>query len=131
MQPNQVMTYGESVARAKKGDLLTGDHIPSNAALKKWWEDLLGRKLSKAEAKLIRDEGNVIIEQFGVHKAGRTYGGKNTAAQVARDAADLRSAAIRDTMKFREAALKAGFSDDEIMRAIIELHIRNRRAGIY
>jgi hypothetical protein len=128
---NQVMDFEQSVARSVTGDGLTGDHIPSNAALIEWWTNLMGRKLTKAEAKSIRNAGNTIIEECPVHVAGRTFGGKNTAAQIAGDAADLRRAAIRDTMQFRKNALAAGHNDDDIMAAIIELHIRNRAAGIY
>jgi filamentous hemagglutinin len=125
------MDFEQSVARAIKNDGLTGDHIPSNAALLEWWTNLMGRKLTKAEAKSIRNSGSTIIEEYQVHVAGRTYGGKNTTSQIAQDALDLRRAAIRDTMQFRKNALAAGHSNDEIMTAIIALHIRNRAAGIY
>jgi hypothetical protein len=50
-----VVTYGESVEREVVGDMLTGDHMASYAAIRKNVEGTLGHSLSREEAVALRD----------------------------------------------------------------------------
>lgn len=77
-------------------DGLDIDHQPSKAARLKAAEEAKGAPLTPAEAKAVIDEGTAVAVPNQVHKAGPTYGGKNTPAHVAADKADLSAAAARD-----------------------------------
>jgi hypothetical protein len=89
VQMYDVMTYGESKAGAVVGDELTGDHIPSYAAIRQNVETTLGRELTADEAAALRDNSNTVVGAQDLHAAGRTYFGANTQAQIAEDSLDL------------------------------------------
>jgi hypothetical protein len=110
---------------------LTGDHIPSNAALKKFWENLLGRPLSPAEERFIQENGTSLALRDELHALSRTFRGRNTGSQIAQDADDLFKAAIKDTWKFRQNGVAAGVPEAKIDEIIVEIHIMNKKLGIY
>ncbi len=69
---------------------MTPDHIPSFAALKKYLENKLGRKLRPHEITQYYNDATTILYETSLHqKYSRTYGGRNTAEQIAEDAQDL------------------------------------------
>jgi RHS repeat-associated protein len=94
--------FKDLAKRAKKGDGLTPDHIPSNAAnlaaalAAKKKKHGPNAKLTKKEKKDIRDNGNCIMVKDKLHKKGRTHGGKNTKKQIAQDAKNRKQAAAKD-----------------------------------
>jgi hypothetical protein len=97
--------------RGKKGDGLTGDHIPSRAALVEAAEQKAsreGRKLSKKEKAAIKDSGITVVLSDADHKKySRTYGGRNNSGQIQEDAKNLNLAFKRDTK-----AVLAGLLND-------------------
>jgi hypothetical protein len=127
-------------ARGVTGDKLTGDHIPSRAAL---FENALeaekaklGRDLTAVEKKLlnkrINDEGITVVLKDTTHaELSRTYAGRNTAAQIAEDAKDLGKAFGKDA----EAILKGLYDDrkltNEVVGAYLEAYRRNVRKGVF
>jgi len=83
------------------------DHQPSYAAQVKAKENELGRELSPAERRQVRDESPAIASPRPVHqKTSPSYGGRNSKAQIARDAKNQKSmeaAFKRDREAFEKA----------------------------
>jgi RHS repeat-associated protein len=77
-------------------DGLDIDHQPSRAAMLEAAQDAKGGPLTATEARAVVDEGSSVAVPEQVHRAGPTYGGRNTPTQIAADKADLRAAAARD-----------------------------------
>jgi hypothetical protein len=128
VQLYDVMTYGESRAGAVVGDKLTGDHIPSFAAVRDNVEAILDRPLTRAEESALRDNTNTVVIGQDLHEAGRTYFGANTPTQIAQDATDLSAAALRDqavhlqnapSLRYNSLSLQASF--DRINQMSTEL----------
>lgn len=117
-------------AREVVGDRLEHDHIPSIAALRTSKEAELGRPLTDAEYRVLYQNSTAVEVPREVHIAGRTYGGKNTPAQIQQDAADLCGAVCRDTEKLRINLSIRGYDSklvDETIQKIVE---RNRKTGV-
>jgi len=117
IKTGESVPYLESTAKKRgvKGDKLTGDHIPSRAALvdakqEALWRaeaERLGHELSaaekdallltEAEERQIRDQGLALVKGEKFHgDVSRTFAGRNTAAQIALDASDLSKAVHSD-----------------------------------
>jgi hypothetical protein len=95
--------YG--IAKAQTGDgSIHRDHQPSKAALIARAEELKGDALTPAERNRIINGGMTVNVPANVHRAGPTYGGKNTAALINSDKSDLASAAARDANAMVENA---------------------------
>ncbi len=125
-----VGSYKELKSRAVVGDGLEHDHIPSFAALRKAKENELGRKLTPAEEKTLYQNATAVEIPRDAHKASPTYGGKNTPAQVQKDAQDLCGAVCRDTEALRRNMIERGYDPklvDDAVRQIVE---RNRSKGV-
>ncbi|MCH2001571.1 hemagglutinin repeat-containing protein, partial [Acinetobacter seifertii] len=127
----EVGSYQELKSRAQVGDGLEHDHIPSFAALKKAKENELGRKLTDNEAKALYNDATTIEISRETHKAGRTYGGKNTSEQIVKDASNLCEAQRCDIDVLRQNLLERGHSQKAVDEAIIKLKERNKDKGIY
>lgn len=126
----EVDSYKDLKSREVVGDRLEHDHIPSMAALRKAKEKELGRPLTDEETKLLYNNATAIELPREIHVAGRTHGGKNTAAQVEQDAADLCGAVCRDTDVLRKNLLEKGYQADIVEEAIIKIFERNRLTGV-
>lgn len=131
VKPLEVGTYGKSAARSV-GDGMSPDHIPSYASIRTSTEAQLGRSLTKAEARQLRNETNTVMIDTQIHEqASATYGGRNTPARIAQDAADLGAAARRDQAALEPALRGQGFSQKQIDAAFAKLHRANRAKGYY
>ena len=126
-----VGTFRELKAKAKVGDGLEHDHIPSFAALKKAEETRLGRPLTPTETKKPYAEATAVEVPRDVHQAGPTYGGKNTAEQIMKDAENLYEAVKRDTDALRKNMIEKGYDPKLIEDAINKIKTRNKEKGIY
>ncbi|WP_331832630.1 hemagglutinin repeat-containing protein [Pseudomonas sp. LH21] len=126
----EVDSYKDLKSREVVGDRLEHDHIPSMAALRKAKEKELGRPLTDEETKLLYNNATAIELPREIHVAGRTHGGKNTAAQVEQDAADLCGAVCRDTDVLRKNLLEKGYQADIVEEAIRKIFERNRLTGV-
>jgi hypothetical protein len=112
--------YAESTAKGRgvKGDALTGDHIPSRAALVEAKQNALwaaeaqrlqraltpaekdALELTSAEMSQINREGQTLVKGEKFHaESSRTFAGRNRAEQIALDAADLSAAVHADFLK--------------------------------
>jgi hypothetical protein len=125
VQLYDVMTYGQSKAGAVKGDALTGDHIPSIAAIRDNVETTLDKPLTRAEESALRDNTHTVIIGQDLHEAGRTYFGANTPAQIAGDAGDLAAAALRDQAVHLENARSMGYSPVTLQASFDRLNEMN------
>jgi hypothetical protein len=109
VEPYETGTFKELKANSLPNDGLDIDHQPSKAAQIKAAEEDLGRTLTAAEKQAVINDGTAVAVPEGVHRAGPTYGGRNTGAQIATDAKDLEAAAARDA----EAMVKNAGSADK------------------
>ncbi|MFG6078829.1 hemagglutinin repeat-containing protein [Erwinia sp. OPT-41] len=125
-----VGSYKELKAREVVGDGLEHDHIPSFAAIRQAKENELGRKLKKVEEKILYNNATAIELPRDVHKAGRTYGGKNTSSQVKQDALNLCDAECLDTDAHRKNLTELGYDSKAIEQAIEKVKARNRETGV-
>lgn len=85
----------------KTGDQLTGDHQPSGAAIKEAIRQALHgamtTMLTRSQANYAYQKAITVVMTDAWHKAqSRTYGGRNSKAQINQDAADLMTAAMED-----------------------------------
>jgi hypothetical protein len=127
----EVGKYGD-LAKRSVGDGLTPDHIPSNAARRAAIERELGRELSPSEARALRDEGNCMVVSTCAHQqVSRTFGGRNTQAQIESDAADLGGGAAQDLAVWRRYLISAGYSPAKVDAAIAQLNARNVADGVH
>ena len=107
MRPGQAGTYGE--LKAQKGafgetEPLDMDHQPSFAAQVAAREAALGRTLTPSERAAVKASTPAIASPRAVHQqTSPTFGGRNSPARIAEDAADLGAAAARDRAAFDEA----------------------------
>ncbi|HSC79553.1 MAG TPA: DUF4157 domain-containing protein [Chitinolyticbacter sp.] len=129
-----------SKGRGVVGDLLTGDHIPSRAAILlariAERERTLGRALTTTEfealAREARDLGVTVTLTEDLHKLlSRTYGGRNTASQIAGDAADLVSAFRRDAEAILGGLHAQGVRRPDIVGAYLRAYQENVRRGVF
>ena len=125
-----VGSYKELKTREVVGDGLEHDHIPSFAALRKAKENELGRPLTEAEAKNLYQNATAVEVPKDVHKAGPTYGGKNTVAQVEQDALDLCGAVCRDTDALKDNMVERGYDPKKVDDAIKNIIEKNRQLGV-
>ena len=107
VERGETVPYTESTTkgRGKKGDLLTGDHGPSAAALKAYAVEhgdprSAGQINSQALTNVITDSDH--------KRFSRTYGGRNTPAQIKKDSKDLGKALYRDGAYFGHGMSAAG-----------------------
>ena len=112
------------------GDGLEHDHIPSFAALRKAKENELGRKLTPKEENTLYQNATAVEVPKDVHRAGPTYGGKNTPEQVQQDALDLCGAICRDTDALRGNMIERGYDPKQVDDAIKQIIDRNRQTGV-
>ena len=117
-------TVGNLRARSPVGDNLDIHEIPSNAAIRTAEEQKLGRNLSPAERRQLTKRNVAVAIPRPLHLLQRTTGGRNTATQVARDAANLGKAALADLRSFIETAKQANFPRQGIADAVRQ--IRNQ-----
>lgn len=126
----EVGSYKELKSRAQVGDGLEHDHIPSFAALKKAKENELGRDLTPSEIKKLYNDATVIEVSKDTHRAGRTHSGKNTSAQIEKDAQDLCEAQKCDLDVLRRNLENKGFDRKSVDNAIQNVIDRNKGRGI-
>jgi hypothetical protein len=130
VEPLDVDTYAELRRRALRGDALEHDHIPSAASLIRAAERRLRRDLRPDEIRDLYNNAASIELPSSIHRATRTYGGRNTPTQISADARDLAAAANLDYSDRIALLLEDGVPLEDIERAIAELIRMNRERGI-
>lgn len=119
VEVGQVGSYGYVQYLEQTGDGLTGDHQPSGAAVKEAIREMLhtalNKPLTRSMARNAYKKAITIVMTDVWHKLySRTYGGRNTKAQIIADSQDLMSAAMEDWKTTVPGLKKEGFSDLEI-----------------
>ncbi|EBA11188.1 two-partner secretion domain-containing protein [Roseobacter sp. CCS2] len=122
----ETTTFGDSTRRAVVGDGLTGDHMPSRAALQSRVEADIGRPLTQAEATQLRNSTGCVIVSGGGHCAlSNTFGGRNTPSRILNDAANPRAAADADFDAMIPDFQASGMTSAQINAARTRLHNLN------
>lgn len=130
VQSGDVDSYQELRRRALRGDALEHDHIPSAAALIRAAELRKGDVLEDHEIRDLYNNAAAIELPSSVHRATRTYGGRNTQTQIAQDASDLSAAANADYRDRIALLLEDGIDLGDIETSIRNLIALNRERGI-
>lgn len=130
VQAGDVDSYQELRRRALRGDALEHDHIPSAAALIRAAERDKGFELDDTEIRDLYNNAAAIELPSSVHRATRTYGGRNTQTQISQDASDLAAAANADYSDRIALLLEDGMDLGDIERSIRNLIALNRERGI-
>lgn len=135
VKPLDTGTYKDMAARAVVGDNLTPDHIPSFAAIKKYREKVQGGAITGAAETALRNSTNTIVYSGTIHqKFSRTYGGRNTEAQIAADGKDansLKAAFVKDRDTVRPELIKSGLKAADVDKAFADLDALNKKIGLY
>lgn len=124
-----VGNYRDMAARSIR-DGLTPDHIPSFAAVRQFMRDN-GVQGDISDSQLRRMTNTIMMDTLDHMRFSRTYGGRNSASQVAQDALDLRQAAVRDMDVWRPILEGRGYSTQQISDAFDNLHKLNEAMGLY
>lgn len=111
-------SYGAVQYLETTGDGLTGDHQPSGAAIKEairlQLHASLNQVLTRSMAQKAYQKAITVVVSDTWHKlSSRTYGGRNTSAQIKADALDLLTASMEDWKKL-VPELKKTMTDQEI-----------------
>jgi S-type Pyocin. len=131
VKPLEVGTYGDLAPRSKK-DGMDIDHIPSQAALLRAAEEMLGRPLTVEEKKeLINSAAGVAIPNKIHQKCSETYGGRNRPDKQLADASDLSRAVDSNFDAIKSCLKESGYSEKQLERAREEIHRINRDNGWY
>lgn len=121
--------YRKFNGRPRQGT--NADHMPSAAAVEAYIRNSGVRMTDKEIASRKKDVAALIIPKSVHQKCSETYGGRNSKAQVEKDAKDLRGAVDRNMEAIRGCLREEGFSDAEIDEAHQDMHQINIKMGLY
>ncbi|EOX4848684.1 S-type pyocin domain-containing protein [Vibrio alginolyticus] len=131
VKPLEVGTYGDLAPRSKK-DGMDIDHIPSQAALLRAAEKMLGRPLTADEKKEIINSGAGVAIPREIHqKCSETYGGRNKLEKQQVDSGDLEAAVNSNFDAIKTCLKENGYTDEQLEDAREELHRLNKANGWY
>ncbi|MBY7883675.1 S-type pyocin domain-containing protein [Vibrio fluvialis] len=131
VKPLEVGTYGDLAPRSKK-DGMDIDHIPSQAALLRAAEEMLGRPLTADEKKEIINSGAGVAIPREIHqKCSETYGGRNKLEKQQVDSGDLEAAVNSNFDAIKTCLKENGYTDEQLEDAREELHRLNKVNGWY
>jgi len=127
----QTGKYKDLNKEADAYDGMHHDHWPSAAAVIRAKERELGITLPmKIKREIIKNTNAIVITEE-LHQASRTWGGKNSKAQIEIDSYDLAKAAARDAAVFKRNAMQLGIEAQLIDDAIQKMHVLNKKDGLY
>ena len=127
----EVGRAGDLTRRGLVGDGLANDHIPSLGALKIREEMKLGRPLTPAESRALRNRTFCIVCRDSIHAQSRTFKGRNTLAVRQQDAQNLFGATRQDSGVFYRNAVQQGLDPLEVWVSVMKLHLKNWWSGNY
>lgn len=131
VKPLEVGSYGDLAPRSKK-DGMDIDHIPSQAALLRAAEEMLGRPLTADEKKEIINSGAGVAIPREIHqKCSETYGGRNKLEKQQVDSGDLEAAVNSNFDAIKTCLKENGYTDEQLEDAREELHRLNKANGWY
>ena len=129
VQEYDVGSYKGLKKREVVGDGMQHDHIPSWAAIKRAKEIELRRKLDEDEIRDLYNNATAVELTDAMHRAGRTWGRKNSPEQIAADAQDLGAAAKRDLEALVQNMIDAGVPEVDIEHVVRNIMERNSILG--
>ena len=107
VRPGDTATYGDLKEQRRahgETETLDMDHQPSFAAQVRAREAALGRRLEPEELAQLKASTPAVASPRQVHQqTSPTFGGRNSPARIAEDAADLDAARVRDRAAFDKA----------------------------
>ena len=126
VEEGEVGSYKVVQYLEKIGDGLTGDHQPSGAAVKEALREALhlakqGPLTRGNAANAYKRAITVVVDQAWHLASSRTYGGRNTPAQINQDARDLYRAALEDFKELQQYWKDQGRNEDDILEVWKEL----------
>lgn len=120
----------KDLASRSKGDGMDIDHIPSQRALESYISSFDGVRPDMI-ADYLAAAPSIAIPRRVHQKYSETYGGRNTKAKQATDAADLRAAVDSNFDAIKRGLLAEGFAEVDIEAARAELHTLHQEQGWY
>lgn len=125
----EVDTYRGFQGRPRVG--AHADHMPSAAAIERYLR-LSFPELDVQDLQSMKKDVAALIVPASVHqKCSETFGGRNTPAQIDKDAKDLQGAVDRNLDAIKSCLQEEGFSDAQIEKARQDMHQVNREQGWY
>lgn len=125
----EVDTYRGFQGRPRAG--AHADHMPSSAAIERYLRSNFP-ELDVQDLQAMKKDVAALIVPASVHqKCSETYGGRNTPAQIDKDAKDLKSAVDRNMDAIKGCLQEEGFSDAQIEQARQDMHQVNKSQGWY
>jgi len=120
----EVEEYSATTAkqRGRKGDLITGDHIPSNAS---------NQRRQSGGANKIRDQGLTLAVSDADHKGlSRTYGGRNKPEKIQADATNPAAAIYQDSHAYTHGLRGQGRLTAPTVGGLANLYVHQAARGI-
>ena len=130
VNPLEVGIYSDLSSRSRR-DGLDIDHIPAQRVLEaRLWE--LDPEMTQLQVEDYLKMAPSIAIPARIHqKYSETYGGRNTKAKQAQDAADLQAAVDNNFDAIKRGLLEEGFAEADIEAAREQLHALNKEQGWY
>ncbi|OCQ53294.1 hypothetical protein Ppb6_01486 [Photorhabdus australis subsp. thailandensis] len=125
----EVDLYRNFARRPRNGT--HADHMPSAAAVKIKLAELYPVLEEEQINDMAKDVAAIIIPAKVHQKLSATYGGRNSPAQIERDAQDLRTAVDRDFNTIKPALKNYGATEEQLEKALSKMHKLNQEQGLY
>jgi len=130
VNPLEVGPANDLSGRSAK-DGLDIDHIPSKKALEAILKANDPHMKDEKIQDYLRKAPSIAIPRKVHQKYSTTYGGRNTKARQAEDAADLRTAVDTNLDAMKPYLLEEGFAEEQIETARTHLHNLHQKQGWY
>ncbi|WP_371356210.1 S-type pyocin domain-containing protein [Pseudomonas chlororaphis] len=130
VNPLEVGPANDLSSRSAK-DGLDIDHIPSKKALEAILKANDPHMKDEKIQDYLRKAPSIAIPRKVHQKYSTTYGGRNTKARQAEDAADLRTAVDTNLDAMKPYLLEEGFAEEQIETARTHLHNLHQKQGWY
>ncbi|QXF32543.1 hypothetical protein CE143_04695 [Photorhabdus luminescens] len=130
VKPLEVGEYQDLAGRSRN-DGLDIDHIPSQAALRKYLANKYPN-MSPAMIKAMLIKGVSIVIPKRIHqKYSETYGGRNTPMKKTQDASDLKAAVESNFDAMIIGLIEEGYTPEQLDKAREDLHQLNKKQRWY
>ncbi len=130
VNPLEVGIYSDLSSRSRR-DGLDIDHIPAQKVLEATLQRAFSDMPEEEIQRYLRQAASIAIPARVHQKYSETYGGRNTKAKQAQDAADLRTAVDSNFEAIKRGLLEEGYADADIEAAREQLHNLNQEQGWY
>lgn len=129
VRPLEVDIYGAFSGRSRDG--LHVDHMPSQAAIRRYLEDASPVLMDYEISELLMQVASIAIPAHIHQKYSETYGGRNNKVKQRLDADDLRAAVNSNFDMIRPYMIEEGFTENNLEEARVKIHKINQEQGWY